>query len=176
MFHSTPQHNTSTTRFFFQNFTIYKKNNIKRIQNLHYRLVPLFLNIESNKTSQIRFSNHKTSFTFQKNPSHDIIWTYQPVLIHFFHLALRCNSKCFVENFVEILVEFFGLTYFCYYNFWVLLPKTTVICFLLRRVDPKTFLLFHCCHFLEKKISSHASHSTDHTYVPFQQNIRLYSS
>ena len=51
---------------FFQNFTIYRKNNIKRIQNSHKRLVPLSLNIQSNEMSKIRFSNHKTPFTFQK--------------------------------------------------------------------------------------------------------------
>ena len=78
-------HNTTTTRF-FQNFTIYRKNNIKRIQNSHNRLVRFSLNIQSNKMSQIHFSIYKMPFTFQKNSItwHDAIWTYQPVLSVFF--------------------------------------------------------------------------------------------
>ena len=50
----------------FSNFTIYRKNNIKRIQNSHLRLAPLSLNIQSNKTLQICFSNHKMPFTLKK--------------------------------------------------------------------------------------------------------------
>ena len=70
---SIAHHNTiPQQQGFFQNFTIYRKNNIKRIQNSPERLAPLSLNIQSNKTSQTRFSNHKMPFTFQKIPSHDM--------------------------------------------------------------------------------------------------------
>ena len=65
-------HHNTIPQVFFQNFTIYRKNNIKRIQNSLKRFTPLSLNIQSNKTSQIRFSNHKTPFIFQKIPSHDM--------------------------------------------------------------------------------------------------------
>ena len=71
MFHNIPQHNTTRTRF-FQNITIYKKNNTKRIQNSHKRLSPISLTIWSNKTSQIRFSSHKRHLLFKKIPSHDM--------------------------------------------------------------------------------------------------------
>ena len=88
---STAHHNTITQRQdFFQNFTIYNKNNMKRIQNPHFRIAPLSLNIQSNKRSKIRFSNYKTPFIFQKENSirwYDAIWTLQPGFIRFFHIA-----------------------------------------------------------------------------------------
>ena len=89
MHHSTAQHNT--TSFFFRNFTIYRKNNIKIIQNFHRKLAPFSLNIQSNKTSQNRFSNHKTPFIFQKKiPSHDMTqFEHIPVLmVFFFHWTI----------------------------------------------------------------------------------------
>ena len=78
-----------------------------------------------------------------------------------------CKSKCFDENFVEILVEFFVLTCFCYYYCWVPLPKTTVIYLLLRGVNLKTFYYFIAVIFFGEKRFLHRLliQPTTHTFL-----------
>ena len=50
-----------------------RKNIIKRIQNSHSKLALLFLNIQSNKRSQIRFSKPEDAIYFSKEIlSHDM--------------------------------------------------------------------------------------------------------
>ena len=77
-------------------------------------------------------------------------------------MALRCNRKCFVENSVEILVEFFGWTCFCYYYCRVPLPKTTVICLLLTQ---RLFIILLSFFWKKRFLHTLLIQPTTHTFL-----------
>ena len=72
--------------FFFKISQSIEKIILKESQIHTKDLFPFSLNIQSNKMSQIRFSNHKMPSTFPKNSItwHEAIWRYQPYESVFF--------------------------------------------------------------------------------------------
>ena len=74
---SIAHNNTIPQQVFLKSFFIYRKNDIKRIQNSHDRLVSLSLNMQSDETSRIRFSNYETPFSVKKEKKkqfHRMTW------------------------------------------------------------------------------------------------------